>query len=249
MNCISLFPHSLYNVTTLQDYLYTHLELGVDTSSRVALVGPNGAGKSTLLKLMLGHLSATEGMVSRRIGLQISYYNQHSEEQLDMDLNPIQFLQKTFKDGIIPPSSSDGIKIKPEVDQWRRYLGMYGVTGDRQTDPISTMSDGLKTRVVFCMLSLQHPHILVLDEPTNHLDMDCIMALAAAINRFQGGLVLVSHDFRLLNEVAKEIWVCDEKTIKPWRHEGGIKAYKDYLRKQGDDALEEFKQKQGGKSK
>merc|ERR1712046_397053 len=76
-----------------------------------------------------------------------------------------------------------------------------------------TMSDGLKTRVVFCMLSLRHPHILLLDEPTNHLDMDCIMSLADAINRFEGGLVLVSHDFRLLNEVAKEIWVCDDKTI------------------------------------
>jgi ATP-binding cassette subfamily F protein 2 len=79
------------------------------------------------------------------------------------------------------------------------------------------------------MLAGDKPNFLLLDEPTNHLDMHCIDALAKAINIFQGGLVLVSHDFRLIDQVAKEIWVCDHKTIRRWPH--GIRKYKKSLMK------------------
>merc|ERR1719454_2118516 len=92
------------------------------------------------------------------------------------------------------------------------------------------MFDGLRTRVCMLLISLTNPHIILLDEPTNHLDMACIDGLAEAINRFQGGLVLVSHDFRLIGQVAKEIWVCDQKTVKPWA--GDIQSYKTHLKKQ-----------------
>lgn len=91
------------------------------------------------------------------------------------------------------------------------------------------MSHGYRTRVVFVMISLTNPHILLLDEPTNHLDMQCIDSLADAINAFTGGLVLVSHDFRLIGQVAKEVWVCDNKTVAPWN--GDIKSYKAHLKK------------------
>merc|ERR1711943_135645 len=92
------------------------------------------------------------------------------------------------------------------------------------------MSDGLKARVVFTIISLTNPHILLLDEPTNHLDMQCIDALALAINNFTGGVVLVSHDFRLIDPVAKEIWVCDKKTVSPWKD--NIQKYKAHLSKE-----------------
>merc|ERR1712137_344531 len=93
---------------------------------------------------------------------------------------------------------------------------------------MKTLSDGLKTRVVMLLISLVNPHVLLLDEPTNHLDMQCIDALALAINAFSGGLVLVSHDFRLIDQVANEIWECD-RGITPWR--GDIKSYKTHLQK------------------
>ena len=99
----------------------------------------------------------------------------------------------------------------------------------QQTRPMSKMSHGFHTRVVFVMISLTNPHILLLDEPTNHLDMQCIDALADAINAFSGGLVLVSHDFRLIGQVAKEIWVCDKKTVAKW--DGDIQSYKKHLKK------------------
>jgi len=77
------------------------------------------------------------------------------------------------------------------------------------------------------MLALESPNMLLLDEPTNHLDMECIDSLAEAINAFNGGLVLVSHDFRLINQVAKEIWICDKHAVTKWS--GDIRSYKNSL--------------------
>ena len=87
-------------------------------------------------------------------------------------------------------------------------------------------------------MSLRNPHMLLLDEPTNPLDMDMIDSLALAMKKFEGGLILVSHDFRLLEQVADSIWVCDEKKITPWT--GDIKSYKQKLRKDMAKASEKM---------
>jgi ATP-binding cassette subfamily F protein 2 len=209
-----------------EDHLYENLELSVDLDSRIALVGPNGAGKSTLLKLMLKEIEPTEGSVQRSGKLRIGHYNQHSEAVLDLEKAPLQFLKDLYPQGIV---DKEGQKKMDDKD-WRSKLGAFGITGDFQTRKMSTMSDGYRTRVVMLLISLTNPHVLLLDEPTNHLDMQCIDALARAINNFSGGLVLVSHDFRLIGQVAKEIWICDKKTIKP--HDGDIQSYKTILKKQ-----------------
>jgi len=209
-----------------EDHLYEKLELGVDLDSRIALVGPNGAGKSTLLKLMLQHIEPTVGEVKRNGKLRIGHYNQHSEAVLDLEKTPLQFLDDLYPEGIV----TDSGKQKMEVSAWRSKLGQFGITGEFQTRKMKTMSDGYRTRVVMLLIALVNPHVLLLDEPTNHLDMECIDALARAINRFSGGLVLVSHDFRLIGQVAKEIWVCDKKTIAKW--EGDIQSYKKHLKTQ-----------------
>jgi len=190
------------------------LEFGIDLDSRVALVGPNGVGKSTLLKLMVGDLNPTIGLVRRHNHLRIGWYHQHLTDQLDLNLSPLEYMMKEF----------EGI----EIEQMRRVVGRYGITGKTQTLPIKSLSDGQKSRVVFAWLAYQEPHLLLLDEPTNHLDMETIDALADAINEFDGGLILVSHDFRLINQVAKEIWVCENKKVTPWK--GNIMDYKKVLR-------------------
>jgi ATP-binding cassette, subfamily F, member 2 len=85
-----------------------------------------------------------------------------------------------------------------------------------------------RSRILTC--SFHRPHILLLDEPTNSLDPESIDALAKAVNEFEGGMVLVSHDMRLISQVAKEIWICDNKTITPYK--GDIASFKLDMRKQ-----------------
>jgi len=207
------------------DYLYKNLEFGIDCDSRIALVGPNGAGKSTLIKLMVGELQPCEGQVQKNAHLRIARYNQHSHDQLDLEKNPLDFFIGLFPDGI------NGGTEKVDFEGWRRIVGRFGITGSHQLMKMKTMSGGMKSRVVFCLMSLANPHILLLDEPTNHLDMECIDSLAEAINAFPGGMVLVSHDFRLIGQVAQEIWVCDGG-VQKWP--GDIQSYKQSLIKELD---------------
>ena len=79
-----------------------------------------------------------------------------------------------------------------------------------------------------CHISLQNPHLLLLDEPTNAADMEMIDSMAEAIKAFNGGVVVISHDFRLLSQVAEEIWVVD-RGLKVW--DGDINSYKNSLKK------------------
>lgn len=111
----------------------------------------------------------------------------------------------------------------------RKILGRYGLTGKDQTKPIGHLSDGQRCRIIFAWMAQQVPHMLLLDEPTNHLDIETIDSLADAIRNYEGGLILVSHDFRLINQVAEEIWVCEHRTVTKWA--GDIVAYKNHLKK------------------
>ncbi|TPX48556.1 hypothetical protein SeMB42_g01510 [Synchytrium endobioticum] len=201
-----------------EDYIYENLEIGIDTESRVALVGPNGAGKSTLLKLMMGELVATEGQVGRHTRLKLCKYSQHSSDQLDLDLSAIDYLRKKFPE------------MPQDLSHWRSQIGRFGLTAKSQLCPINQLSDGQKSRIVFCELSLSNPNIILLDEPTNALDIETIDSLAEALNAFDGGVVLVSHDFRLISQVADQIWVCEDKTVTPW--DGTIAEYKSKLQKE-----------------
>uniref|UniRef100_A0A3P9J2I4 ATP binding cassette subfamily F member 2 n=1 Tax=Oryzias latipes TaxID=8090 RepID=A0A3P9J2I4_ORYLA len=199
----------------LQPHIYKNLEFGIDLDTRVALVGPNGAGKSTLLKLLMGELLPTDGMIRKHSHVKIGRYHQHLTEQLELDLSPLEYMMKCYPE----------IKEKEEM---RKIIGRYGLTGKQQVSPIRNLSDGQKCRVCFAWLAWQNPHMLFLDEPTNHLDIETIDALADAINEFEGGMMLVSHDFRLIQQVAQEIWVCEKQTITKWNRD--ILAYKEHLK-------------------
>jgi len=203
-------------------YIYKGLDFGFDLDTRLALVGPNGAGKSTLLKLICGDLQPSGGMVRRNPHLKIGRYHQHLAENLDMELSALEFMMKEFPE------------VK-ERDEMRKIVGRYGLTGQQQTCPIRNLSDGQRCRVAFAWLSWQTPHMLLLDEPTNHLDIETIDSLANAINLFEGGMILVSHDFRLISQVAQEIWVCENQTVTKW--EGDIFSYKTALVKRVNKEL------------
>jgi len=212
------FVQACFSYNGKKPYLYTNLEFGVDCDSRIALVGPNGAGKSTLLKLMTGELQPSAGNITRHSHISIGRYHQHSMDQLDDDATVLEFFQKTF-----PETPT----FKRSEEEWRAYIGRYGLTGKQQSTKIGMLSDGQKCRIVYGLICMGRPNMLLLDEPTNHLDIEAIDSLARAINQFKGGLVLVSHDFRLIDQVADQIWVCEKGKVTPWKD--GIRAYKKML--------------------
>jgi len=152
----------------------------------------------------------------------LGYFHQHSADvfQEDLNLTPLAFMKKRF-----PPEV-----LKRTEEVWRSFLAMFGFDSKTQTTEIGMLSDGQRTRLVFALMSLKPYNILLLDEPTNHLDVDAVNGLADAIKSFPGGVVLVSHDFRLIDQVARDIWVCEKKGVKKW--DGTIHDYKQKLAKQ-----------------
>ncbi|KAI3405287.1 ARB1 [Candida oxycetoniae] len=198
-----------------EDNLYEHLDIGIDMDSRVALVGPNGVGKSTLLNLFQGKLTPQKGRVIKHTHIKLGVYSQHSADQLDLTQTPLEFVREKFAN------------ISQDYQYWRGQLGRYGLSGEAQTAQMATLSEGQRSRVVFALLALEAPNLILLDEPTNGLDLSTIDSLAEAINAFNGGVVVVSHDFRLLDKVAKDIFVIENKTATRW--DGSILDYKKSL--------------------
>ncbi|CAA7046149.1 unnamed protein product [Microthlaspi erraticum] len=207
------------------DFRLANVDVGIDMGTRVAIVGPNGAGKSTLLNLLAGDLVPTEGEQRRSQKLRIGRYSQHFVDLLTMGETPVQYLLRLHPD-------QEGFSKQEAV---RAKLGKFGLPSHNHLTPIAKLSGGQKARVVFTSISMSKPHILLLDEPTNHLDMQSIDALADALDEFSGGVVLVSHDSRLIsrvceNEEKSQIWVVEDGTVSFF--DGTFEEYKEDLQRE-----------------
>ncbi|AFM98339.1 elongation factor 3 [Encephalitozoon hellem ATCC 50504] len=181
------------------------VNIKIDSNSRVVVVGANGQGKSTFLKLLAGKIEAVEGSVIRNPGLKVGYFAQHHIDHLKVNENVLDFMMKTYSQ-----------------EESRRALAAFGLSVDNQR--IGTLSGGQKSRLGFAIINGLKPNLLVLDEPTNHLDMESIDALADALRRFDGAVVCVSHDLNFIGSTFKEIYVCENNSIR--RFYGDIFEYK-----------------------
>ncbi|KAL4065787.1 P-loop containing nucleoside triphosphate hydrolase protein [Scleroderma yunnanense] len=188
-----------------------NFDVGLD--SRIAIVGANGAGKSTLIKLLTSELKPLNGECNRNGRLRIGYFSQHHVDTLIPTMSPVQFLASKF------PGKTE--------QEYRSHLGNFQISGMTGLQLIGTLSGGQKSRVAFAALSLQNPHILLLDEPTNHLDIEGLDALMAALNIWNGGVIVISHDERFITTVAKELWVCADGTVSKFK--GDVQSYKSLI--------------------
>jgi len=191
----------LYNVSFGYEghsKLFKNVDFGLDMDSRIAIVGPNGVGKSTFLKLMLGELSPTDGENRKNHRLKIGRYDQHSGEHLTAEESPSEYLMRLFN---LP------------YEKARKQLGTFGLASHAHTIKMKDLSGGQKARVALAELCLSAPDVLILDEPTNNLDIESIEALTMAITEYKGGVVIVSHDERLIRETDCQLWVVEDQTL------------------------------------
>ena len=164
----------------------------------VGLVGPNGAGKSTLLATLLGDRPADAGSVRIGDATEVEVYRQ--------DLAQVP-REKTLFDIVhdLRPSWTRG--------QVMDHLGRFDFSGDEQFRKAGGLSGGELARVALAMMTLTHANLLVFDEPTNHLDVESIEALEDAVERYEGSVLLVSHDRALLTALCTRVWNLEDGTI------------------------------------
>ncbi|KAH8850648.1 ATP-binding cassette sub-family F member 3 [Schistosoma japonicum] len=205
--------------------ILNHVNLSISPDSRISIVGENGAGKTTLLRLLLGDLEPTSGLRHAHRSLRIGYFSQHHVDQLDLKLSSLEFLMRKF------PNQTEQV--------YRSQLSNFNITEMLALQPIGSLSGGQKSRVAFVAMCMSNPNMLVLDEPTNHLDVETIAGLSDALVNFPGGVVLVSHDERLIQAVCNEVWVCTRMGISPadaakgsrvYSLPGGLEEYKKAVR-------------------
>jgi len=192
-----------------QPPLFKNVEFGLDMDSRIAIVGPNGVGKSTFLGMLMGDLEATSGEMRKNARLNIGRFDQHSGEHLTAEESPTEYLMRLFN---LP------------VEKARKQLGSFGLQSHAHTIPMKDLSGGQKSRVALAELTLSAPDVVILDEPTNNLDIESIDALAEAIGEYQGGVIIVSHDERLIRDTECQLWVIEEQTIN--EVDGGFDDYR-----------------------
>jgi ATP-binding cassette subfamily F protein 3 len=202
----------------------------------LGLVGPNGTGKTTLLKALFGDHPLAAGELKFGSSISAGFYRQ------DMGQVP---LDKSLYDII-----GD---LRP---QWERriiqgHLGRFGFSGDEVQRKAGALSGGERARVALAMLMLSPYNLLVLDEPTNHLDVESIEALEDAVERYQGTVILVSHDRELLRALTTRIWLLHDLHVtefdggfSDWEVVSAERAHAASVRAAEDEALRRVHERQ-----
>ncbi|MEM6303113.1 MAG: ABC-F family ATP-binding cassette domain-containing protein [Pseudomonadota bacterium] len=191
----------------------SRLNLRIDQDDRIALLGRNGQGKTTLAKLLSDRLPLMTGKAVKSSKLRIGFFAQHQVEELRVDETPLQHMTAA-RPGVMPS------KLRAE-------LAGFGLGPDQADTAVARLSGGQKARLSLLLATLDAPHLLILDEPTNHLDIESREALVEALARYQGAVILVSHDMHLLSMVADRLWLVSGGGVQPY--EDDLEAYRALL--------------------
>jgi ATPase subunit of ABC transporter with duplicated ATPase domains len=193
----------------------------LDRGEKIALVGRNGSGKTTLLKSLLRnatgyiedsdrHFAVDGGKVKWGHEVAAGYFAQDHTDSIAKGTTVMEWLHQ------FDPRASQA--------ELRGLLGQMLFGGEDALKSTQALSGGESARLIFCRLMLQKPNVLILDEPTNHLDLESINALNVALQKFEGTVLLVTHDYDVIDEVATRIWHFQDGQIEDFKG-----PYQDYL--------------------
>ncbi len=186
----------------------------ISRGEKIGLLGRNGSGKTTMLRSLLrnatGYVDAPDrdfpvdgGVVTWGHEVSVGYFSQDHKESIRPGVTLLEWLHD------FDPTASQ--------QELRGLLGQMLFSGKDATKRTGNLSGGEAARLIFCRLMLQQPNFLMLDEPTNHLDLEAINALNFALQKYDGTVLLVSHDHDLVEEVATRIWHFDKRGIEDYK--------------------------------
>ena len=171
----------------------SRISLSLQNDDRIGLIGANGNGKSTFAKLMGGRLAPLSGSMVRAGKLETGFFAQHQVDDLEPGGTPYSHVAAKMRG-------------EPEA-KIRGRVARIGFSSSRADTPVLHLSGGEKARLLMGLATFDAPQLLILDEPTNHLDIDSRDELMKAINDYEGAVILISHDRRLLEASADRLWL------------------------------------------
>jgi ATP-binding cassette subfamily F protein 3 len=184
-------------------------ELWLERGEHVSLIGPNGSGKTTLISALVGARELDAGKLRRGHNVKLGLLSQHAEE-LDSTATVLEAAQRATK--LTPPKA-------------RALLGQFMFSGEAAEKPVDGLSGGERRRLSLAILVHSGANVLILDEPTNHLDLESREALEAALQGFQGAVLLISHDRALLDAVGSRTIAVEDKALRSY-----VGGWAEYLR-------------------
>jgi len=189
--------------------IFSNIDFMVERGEKIAFVGRNGEGKSTMLKLTVGDQKPTEGKIVKGHNVNIGYYAQNQTEMLDLNATVFETI--------------DEVAVGDVRKNVRNLLGSFLFGGDDTEKKVKVLSGGEKSRLAMCKLLLEPYNLLVLDEPTNHLDIRSKEVLKNALLKYDGSLLIVSHDRDFLQGLTTKVFEFKNGTVK--QHIGDITEY------------------------
>ena len=201
--------------------LVSFAHLAIRPGERIGLLGKNGAGKSTLIKTLAQSETLLAGERIEGKDLRIGYFAQHQLEQLIATDSPLQHLQRL-----------DSTAREQELLD---FLGSFDFRGEMAKTACGPFSGGEKSRLALAMLIWKRPNLILLDEPTNHLDIEMRHALSLALQAYEGGMVMVSHDRTLLATCCEKFLLVADGKAEVF--DGDLEDYKQHLQIQGQTSV------------
>ncbi len=198
----------------------SRLDLRLDPDDRIGLLGANGNGKTTFARLLAGRLPLFGGHMARSPKLRCGYFAQHQIEEMRPSESAYDHLS-----ALMPTALPEMVRAR---------LGGFGFGEDKAFVPVAELSGGERARLNLALVTHDAPSLLVLDEPTNHLDLETREVLVHALNEFAGAVVLVSHDWHLLELAADRLWLVADGTVRVF--DGDLDDYRGLVLEEADSS-------------